>query len=107
MERSVIGEVGNITGGFFLNALADATELTLLPSPPSVMVTKVGVILEVALSSLMLKQSTTLVAKSTFGTASREIDGTFIILPTSGFMMTLINKMKTMSRGEEILALQP
>ncbi len=98
MERSVIGEVGNITGGFFLNALADATELTLLLSPPAVMVDKVGVILQVALSNLSLGQNTTLVAKSTFGTTSREIDGTFIILPTSEFMMTLINKLQSMNQ---------
>ena len=37
IERSVLGEMGNITGSFFLNALADATNLSLMPSPPAVM----------------------------------------------------------------------
>jgi len=95
MERSVIGEIGNITASFFLGALADATGLLLMPSPPAVMVDMAGAILGVAISNLMLQQDTALVAKSTFGTASREIDGTFIILPTSEFMLTIINKLRT------------
>ena len=31
MERSVMAEMGNITGSYFLNALADATDMTLTP----------------------------------------------------------------------------
>jgi chemotaxis protein CheC len=100
MERSVIGEIGNITASFFLGAIADATGLLLMPSPPAVMVDMAGAILGVAISNLMLQQDTALVAKSTFGTASREIDGTFIILPTSEFMMTIINKLRTTNSGE-------
>lgn len=37
MEESALAELGNIVGSGFLNALADATGLTLLPSPPTVM----------------------------------------------------------------------
>ena len=99
MERSVIGEIGNITGAFFLSALADATGLLLMPSPPAVMVDMAGAILGVAINNLMREQDTALVAKSTFGTASREIDGTFIILPTSEFMMTIINKLRATNSG--------
>ena len=99
MERSVIGEIGNITASFFLGAIADATGLLLMPSPPAVMVDMAGAILGVAITNLMLQQDTALVAKSTFGTASREIDGTFIILPTSEFMMTIINKLRTANSG--------
>jgi chemotaxis protein CheC len=42
MERSVLGEMGNITGSFFLNALADTTDLLLMPSPPAVIVDMIG-----------------------------------------------------------------
>ena len=33
MEKSALGELGNIVGSSFLNALSDATGLTLMPSP--------------------------------------------------------------------------
>lgn len=34
MERSVLGEMGNIVGTFFLNGVADCVGLRLMPSPP-------------------------------------------------------------------------
>ena len=59
MELSVMGEMGNITGSFFLNALADATNLTLAPSPPAVMVDMAGAILDIALAEIMKDQEFT------------------------------------------------
>ena len=34
MAASALGEMGNVIGAFFLNAIADATGLSLRPSPP-------------------------------------------------------------------------
>jgi len=90
MERSVLGEMGNITGGFFLNTLADMTGLSLLPSPPSVIVDTVGAILSIPLDFLMDKQEEALAVKTTFSAGTRQIHGTFLILPTVEFMKTVL-----------------
>ena len=90
MERSVLGEMGNVTGGFFLNTLADMTGLSLLPSPPSVIVDTVGAILSIPLDFLMDKQEEALAVKTTFSAGTRQIHGTFLILPTVEFMKTVL-----------------
>jgi chemotaxis protein CheC len=90
MERSVLGEMGNITGSFFLNALADATNLYLTPSPPVVMVDMAGAIMQIALSEIMQEQDTVLAIRASFGTNSQLIDGTFLILPTLSFLQVIL-----------------
>ncbi len=95
MERSVLGEMGNITGSYFLNALADATGLTLMPSPPTVIVDMVGAIMDIPMTSIMEKQDDTLVVKTTFSTDSRQINGTFMILPTTDFMQVILKNWGT------------
>ena len=90
MERSVLGEMGNITGSFFLNALADATNLTLTPSPPVVMVDMAGAVLGVALTDIMQEQDNVLAVKASFGTIDRQIDGTFLVLPTLNFLRVIL-----------------
>ena len=35
LERSALAEAANVMCGYFLNALSDASDLSLLPSPPS------------------------------------------------------------------------
>ncbi len=90
MERSVLGEMGNITGSFFLNALADATNLTLTPSPPVVMVDMAGAILGIALTEIMQEQDDVLAVKATFGTATQQMDGTFLVMPTMDFLRVIL-----------------
>ena len=90
MERSVLGEMGNITGSFFLNAIADATNLTLTPSPPAVMIDMAGAILGIALTEIMQEQDDILVVKAVFGTDNRQIDGTFLVMPTMDFLRVIL-----------------
>ncbi len=90
MERSVLEEMGNITGSFFLNALADATNLALKPSPPAVMIDMAGAILGIALAKIMQEGDDVLVVKTTFGTDNRQIDGTFLVMPTMDFVKVLL-----------------
>jgi chemotaxis protein CheC len=47
LERSALGEVGNVTASLFLNAIADATGLSLRPSPPAVVMDMVGAIIDI------------------------------------------------------------
>jgi len=97
MERSVLGEMGNITGSFFLNALADASSLNLQPSPPAVMIDMAGAILGIALTKIMQEQDDVLVIRATFSAGSRRMDGTFMVLPTSDFMNVILKHPKAQS----------
>ena len=47
LERSALGEVGNLTVAYFLNAMSSLTGRDLRPSPPAVMADMLGAILNV------------------------------------------------------------
>ena len=90
MERSIMGEMGNITGSFFLNALADATNLTLTTSPPEGMIDMAEAIMDIALSKIMQEQDDVLTVKTTFSTDNRQMNGTFLIMPTLDFLHVIL-----------------
>ncbi len=94
MECSVLGEIGNITGAFFLNALADAGNLKLTSSPPTVMIDMAEAILSIALTKIMQEQDDVLVTKATFSTGSRQIEGTFMVLPTLDFIKVILKSLR-------------
>ena len=94
MEYSVLGEMGNITGSFFLNALADSTSLVLMPSPPFVLMDIVGAILNVPLTFITKENDNAFVVKANFKAEDDEYYGTFMLLPTMNFMSTLLDHHK-------------
>ena len=84
MERSVLGEVGNIMGSFFLNHLVNTTGKSLLPSPPAVLMDMAGAILEVATVSVLEESEYTYVIETVFETSDRQVCGTFLVMPIPG-----------------------
>jgi chemotaxis protein CheC len=82
MERSALAEMGNVIGAFFLSALADATGLTLRPSPPVVMTDMAGALLDVVSADILLTQDETYLAETTFAAEDREISGVFFVMPS-------------------------
>ena len=90
MERSILGEMGNVTGSFFLNTLADACGLDLAISTPTIMIDLAGAIMDIVLSKIMQEQDDVIIVKSTFGAGERQIDGTFVVIPTSDFIQTVL-----------------
>ncbi len=99
IERSTLEEIGNITGSFFLNALADATGLNLMPSPPVVMIDMAGAILDITLTQIMQEQDNVLAIKITFGTISRQIRGMFLVMPTLDFLTVLSKHLTASGNG--------
>ncbi|RLT43855.1 MAG: hypothetical protein DWI58_02635 [Chloroflexi bacterium] len=89
MERSALGEMGNIIGAFFLNAIADATGLDLRPSPPAVMADMAGALLDVVTSDILMTQDETFLAESTFKVAGDEISGLFFVMPSEDLLDAL------------------
>ncbi|MGE5620290.1 MAG: chemotaxis protein CheC [Sphingomonadaceae bacterium] len=81
MERSALGEVGNLTGTFFLNALAEMTRLNVQPSPPAVMVDMGQAVLDVPLAALARSAEESLVIKTLFMDDQRTIEAAFLVMP--------------------------
>ncbi|MBN1368582.1 MAG: chemotaxis protein CheC [Dehalococcoidales bacterium] len=88
MERSVLGEVGNIMGSFFLNHLANSTGIELQPSPPAVLMDMAGAILDVATASVLEYSDHTFVIETIFETSDGQVAGTFLVMPVPGFEMS-------------------
>lgn len=81
MERSALGEVGNLTGSFFLNALGEATQLCSQPSPPAVVVDMGAAVLDIPLVSLAQSAEEALVIKTIFQDNERQIKAAFLVMP--------------------------
>ena len=93
MEESALGELGNITGSFFLNALADATGLSLQLTPPAVMMDMAGAIMDVALGGILQESDEALIVETNFGTEDRQISGAFLMMPSPDLMRVLIQHL--------------
>jgi chemotaxis protein CheC len=82
MERSVLGEMGNIVGTFFLNGVADCVGLRLMPSPPAVVEDMAGALVGSVLAEAFDVSDSLFVIKLLFTTDMKEIEGRFLILPS-------------------------
>jgi len=95
MGRSALGEMGNIIGAFFLSAIADATGLSLSPSPPSVMTDMAGALLDIVSADILLTQDETYIAEATFRVQGQDINGVFMVMPTQELFETIVNHSRT------------
>lgn len=91
MASSALGEMGNVIGAFFLNAIADATGLSLRPSPPTVMTDMAGALLDVVSADILLYSDDTYLANTTFSTTEREISGAFFVMPSQALLDAILS----------------
>ena len=91
MEHSALGEMGNIIGAFFLNALADETGLDLRPSPPSVMTDMAGALLDVVTADILMTADETYLVETTFAVERQEISGVFFVIPSEDLLQALVD----------------
>ena len=54
MARSVLGEIGNVMGGYFLQTLGDTSGMDLRMSPPAVMMDMAGAIIDAVIADIMI-----------------------------------------------------
>ena len=83
LERSALGEVGNVSTCLFLNAIANATGLDLRPSPPAVMIDMVGAVIDVILVSAGMVSDEILLLEAEFQGPDRNIEMYFWMVPTT------------------------
>ncbi len=82
MERSVLGEMGNIVGTFFLNGVADCAGLRLMPSPPAVVEDMAGALIDSVLAEAFEDTDSLFVLKLLFSSTEKQIEGRFLVLPS-------------------------
>jgi chemotaxis protein CheC len=82
MERSVLGEMGNIVGTFFLNGVADCVGSRLMPSPPAVVEDMAGALIGSVLAEAFNDNESLFVIKLLFSSTTKEIEGRFLVLPS-------------------------
>ena len=86
LERCALEDIGNITGSYFLNTMADNAGLFLMPSPPKVIIDSLAAIMNMQLEFVRKQQKEAILVEATFSADHQKIDGTFIALPTLDFI---------------------
>ncbi len=89
MEKSALGEMGNITGASFLNAISDSAGLDLRPSPPAVLTDMAGALLDIVAADISLTQDEAFIATTEFTAPDRRISGMFFVIPSQALLDVL------------------
>ncbi len=88
LERSALGEVGNVTASLFLNAIANATGMDIRPSPPAVMIDMVGAILDIILVTAGAIADDILLLETEFQGPDRKVEIYFWVVPAAVMALT-------------------
>ncbi len=99
MERSALAELGNMTGSYFLNAVADLTGLDGRPSPPAVMVDMIGAILNILLATWDGVSENVLMIQATFMRGERQAEASFWVIPDHS-TLEFVNRRENAGNGE-------
>ncbi|HHV93116.1 MAG TPA: chemotaxis protein CheC [Firmicutes bacterium] len=81
MARSVLEEVGNIVVTSYLNALAEMTNLVLLPSVPGLAIDMAGAIWSSILAGAEIYDEYLTVLKTDFSSEGKQIEGHIMLVP--------------------------
>jgi chemotaxis protein CheC len=86
MEESILGEMGNVMGAFFLTVLGDNTSGQFMPTPPLVINDMAGSVIDAILAHMMLEADDVMAVETKFGTDDMEIEGAFLVLPSNALV---------------------
>lgn len=92
LERSALGELGNLCGTFFLNSIAKTSGASLRPSPPAVMVDMVGAILDIVVATTGGTNEHVLLAHANFMDGPRCVETDFWVIPDMQALENLLKK---------------
>lgn len=99
MERSALAELGNLTGSFFLNAIADTAGLAARPSPPAVIVDMVGAIMDIILATADVLSEEVLMVQAKFLRNGRETQADFWLIPDHHTIETIAKQIEANNAG--------
>lgn len=86
MEASVMGEMGNIAGSFFLNELANTIGAAVQPSPPAPIRDMAGAIMDVVIAQTMQSLDKLYLLDLSFQANERSVAGHLLVVPTEGVL---------------------
>jgi chemotaxis protein CheC len=92
MGRSALAEMGNLTGAFFLNAVANLTGLEARPSEPAVMHDMVGAILNIIVAATAEQLDEVFVIQTTIIHKDHHVQANYWYIPDEKTMQLLIEK---------------
>lgn len=92
LERSALGELGNLCSSFFLNSVAKSVDADFRPSPPAVMVDMVGAILDIVVATTGGVSEQVLLMQANFMDGDRCVEADFWVIPDMSALQALINK---------------
>jgi len=92
MERSALGELGNMCGAFFLNSLSKMVGADFRPTPPAVMVDMVGAILDIIIATTGGLSEHVLLMQANFMEGDRSVEADFWVIPDLSMLQILLKK---------------
>ena len=92
LERSALGELGNLCGSFFLNSIAKTVNANFRPSPPAVMVDMVGAILDIVVATVGGVSEHVLLVHANFFEGTRCVETNFWVIPDMKALHNLVQK---------------
>ncbi|MBI4926132.1 MAG: chemotaxis protein CheC [Anaerolineae bacterium] len=99
LERSALGEVGNMTASFFMNAVANMTGTSVRPTPPAVMVDMVGAILDIIIATSGSISENVILMQANFADGERSLATDFWVIPDA-LTLKLFKSTEDSARNE-------
>lgn len=93
IEKSALAELSNVTGSFFMNALADMTGLEIIPSTPAVVYEMLGAIFSDIVADLSLSGNQAMVVETEFHVGEQEMKGYFFFMPNPESLELLLTHL--------------
>ena len=95
LRESALTELGNIMTGAYLNALSFMTDLTFHASPPRLGIDMAGAVLGTIIAETKTVDDQIILLKTELTIESEGIEGSLLILPDSGSLITLFDHLGT------------
>ena len=92
LERSALGELGNLCGTFFLNSIATTVGASFRPSPPAIMVDMLGAILDIVVATAGGVNEHVLLMHANFMDGIRFVETNFWVIPDMKALNNLLKK---------------
>jgi chemotaxis protein CheC len=93
MGHSALGEIGNIVGTSYINALAQMTGLNIEPSPPQAATDMLGAIVSSVLAGVAGAEDVALVLDSDLEVEGEDCSLSFLMLPTRDGVEELLGRL--------------
>jgi chemotaxis protein CheC len=91
--RSALGEIGNIVGTSYINALASMTGMEIEPTPPATATDMLGAIVESALAGAAMTGDVALLLDSNLVVEGEGCSVAFLLVPDQGGVALLLERL--------------